>query len=117
MDKIETVLEKRTDMHDFLCHAKKWNMTKKCVGGTFNYSAGDGSAERKCFNCEQLECEVSKYKKPLNRDVIKKNCEKYSTTENKQGGGGKKSEGDGNRERDKGRDNNTKKNDANPVDS
>ena len=41
MDKIEAVLEKGTDMYDFLCHAKKWNMAKKGGGGTFNYSDGE----------------------------------------------------------------------------
>jgi hypothetical protein len=29
MDVIEAVLGNRTDMYDCMCHAKKWNMTKK----------------------------------------------------------------------------------------
>jgi hypothetical protein len=64
---------------------------KKGGGETFNCSGGDGPAERKCFNYEQLGCEVSICKKPLNRDVIKTNYKKYYDANNKQGGGNKNS--------------------------
>ena len=47
MNKIKEVLAICTDMYNFLCHAKKWNMVKKGGGGTFNYSGGDGSSSRK----------------------------------------------------------------------
>ena len=50
MDKIETVLAKGTDIYDFLCHAKKWNMAKKGGDGTFNYSGGDERTSQKWFN-------------------------------------------------------------------
>ena len=110
MDKIEAVLAKGTDMYDFLCHAKKWNMAKKGGGGTFNYSGGDGSS-RKCFNCGKEGCEVKNCDKPLNKELIKKNCEKYYAAKNKAQGQRAGGGGDKNKNGDKKR----KGKDADPV--
>ena len=74
MDKIKAVLERGTDMYDVLCHTKKQIVEKKGGGRTLDYSGGEGPDEWSCFKCGQLGCQVSKCKKPLNKDVIKKNC-------------------------------------------
>ena len=73
-------MEKGTDMSDFLCHAKRWNMTKKGGDGTFNYSRGGSGGVKynlKCFNCVKVGCRPSKCNKPLNRELIEKNKRKY----------------------------------------
>ena len=75
-------------------------MAKKGGGGTFNYSGGDGSASQRCFNCGKEGCVVKKCDKPLNKELIKKNCEKYYATKNKaqgqsaSGGGDRNKKGD-----------------------